>query len=87
MDTRGQLVQSARDLRKAADKERISMGEVQKQLDQVKKSVQSAHNHGASAGGGEDIQNQLDRQVKDMLRDIDNLERQAREMDKQARSF
>lgn len=87
MDTRGQLVQSAKDLRKAADKERVSMGEVQRQLDQIKQNVQSAHNHGANAGGGEDIKNQLDRQVKDMLRDIDNLERQAREMDKQARSF
>lgn len=87
MDTRGQLQQSAKDLRQMADKERISKSTVQKDLDKLKMNVQTTHNQGMSAGNSEQLVAQLDRQVKDMQKEIDNLERQARDIDKQSKRF
>jgi predicted RNase H-like nuclease (RuvC/YqgF family) len=87
MDARGQLVQSAKDLRRAADKEKVSMAEMQHQLDKIKKNVQETHNKGLNAGASENLMYGMERQVKDMQKDIDNLERQAREVNKQANSF
>jgi len=87
MDARGNLIQSAKDLRKAADKEKMSLAQVQKELDKIKMSVQTTHNHGLPAGGTESVMYSLERQCKNMQKDIDNLERQARDVNKQAMSF
>lgn len=87
MDGRSQLLDSAKQLRQAADKEKIAMSQIKKELDKMKLSVQEAHNHGMNAGSSESVVNQLDRQVRDMQKDIDNYERQARDIDKQAKSL
>lgn len=84
IDTRGQLIQSAKDLRRSADQEKISMAQVQHELDEIKKTVQVTHNRGASAGNTENVMHNLERQVRDMQKEIQNLERQAKDMNKQA---
>jgi hypothetical protein len=86
-DVKYQLIQSANDLRAQADRERLAMSKVQKQRDQLKQNSSSNHTFGVAASGTEDAVNRLDRQIKDMSKDIDRLEFQARDMDKQARSI
>jgi hypothetical protein len=86
MDTRGQLQQSAKDLRALADKEKVSLTKVQQQRDQLKATI--VNNRTVATGGGEQqIVSQLDRQLKDMQKEIDRLEFQARDMDRQSRAF
>jgi predicted nucleic acid-binding Zn-ribbon protein len=87
MDGRSQLMNSAKSLRQTADKERIVMKNVQNKLDKMKLDVQAAHNKGMNAATSQNVVNQLDHQVKDMQKDIDNYERQARDIDKQAKSI
>jgi hypothetical protein len=87
MDGRSQLINSANNLRKTADKERVVLKNVQHNLDRMKLDAQAATNQGMNASTSQQVINQLDRQVRDMQKDIDNYERQARDIDRQAQSL
>lgn len=87
MDARGQLAEEAKKLRQVADKEKMSKADIQKKVDNLKQDVQASHNRGMRADTTESVVDNLNRQIKDMQKDIDRLEWQARDLDKQSRQF
>lgn len=87
MDARGQLASQAKKLRQAADKEKMSKADIQKKHDNLKQEVKSSARRGMRSDTTQSVVFDLDRQVKMMQKEIDSLERQARDIDKQSRQF